>query len=77
MSGVWGKRPAIIKVELTSKRVGAEDFRVHRAGAKCSVERSYECMGQFVVWFPGHRYIKVDADQMTATIEYTDGKPQY
>jgi hypothetical protein len=69
-------RPAITRIELKSKRIGADEFRQHGIGTACRVERNGACEGEFLIWFPGRYYVKIDAVQLHDTIQYTDNRVQ-
>lgn len=71
-----GSRPAITKVALKSKRIGVDEHREHRVGTHCRTERSGACLGEFIIWFPGHRFVKVDANKLLDVVQHTDNKPQ-
>lgn len=58
------KYPATAKIVLTSKRIGKAQTRTHRVGSKCTIERSGEHAGQFIIWFPEYFYLKCDAREL-------------
>lgn len=68
-------RPAVTKKEVVSKKVGKDQFRTHRIGTACRTERSGEHPGQFLIWFPGYHYVKVDAVELLDYIQHTDNRP--
>lgn len=63
-------KPATTLVALTAKRVGATTTREFEAGRRCRVERNGGCMGEFLVWFPGQYYAKVDAKALHEVVRY-------
>lgn len=69
-------RPAKLLVQVDSKYLGIGAGRTHKAGKKCKVQRSPADPGVFVIWFGKTEYAKVAALQLTATIQYTDGREQ-
>jgi hypothetical protein len=69
-------RAAKLLVQVESKYVGIGCGRTHRAGKKCKVQRSPVEPGTFIIWFGKTEYAKVQALQLTQTIEYTDGRTQ-
>lgn len=70
-------RPAKLLVPLQSKTVGKDEFKMHRAGRKVTVQRSPAEAGIYLVWFAKNQYAKVEAMKLIETIEYTDGRPKY
>ena len=70
-------RPAKLLVPVTTKYIGQDDGRSHKAGKKCNVQRSPADPGIFIIWFGKKEYAKVPALELTQTIEYLDGRPQY
>lgn len=71
-----GKRPAVTKVPITSKKIGRDLTLSHAVGTKCLVQRSPACLGEFLIWFPGVHFFKVDAKELLTFIKYTDGQVQ-
>lgn len=70
-------RPAKLKIEVTSKNIGKGGaLENHRAGKKVQVQRSPAEPGFFIIWFSKYNIAKIPAEQLQATIEYTDGKPE-
>lgn len=72
-----GKRPAVTIALVTGKKIGKDINREYEIGAKCLVQRSPACLGEFILWFqPGNFFKKVDAVQLKTFIKYTDGKAE-
>ncbi|MFM0554784.1 hypothetical protein P0D69_28010 [Paraburkholderia sediminicola] len=70
-------RAAKLLVEVQSKYIGIGAGRTHKAGKRCKVQRNPSNPGEFVIWFGKTEIAKVQALDLTSTIEYTDGRPQY
>jgi hypothetical protein len=69
-------RAAKLLVEVQSKYIGKDEGRKHKAGKVVKVQRSPADPGVFIIWFGKAEIAKVPALQLSATIEYTDGRPQ-
>ena len=68
-------RAAKLKKEITSKYIGLDAGRTHKAGKKVKVQRSPAEPGLFIIWFGKTEIAKVPALQLSETIEYIDGRP--
>ncbi len=69
-------RAAKLLKEVESKYLGLSVGRTHTKGHKCKVQRSPADPGIFVIWFGKTEYAKVQALDLTTTIQYTDGREQ-
>ena len=70
-------RAAKLLKEVESKYIGFGVGRTHKIGKKCKVQRSPAEPGLFIIWFGKTEIAKVQALDLTTTIQYTDGRPQY
>ncbi|SAK46398.1 hypothetical protein AWB76_00904 [Caballeronia temeraria] len=70
-------RVAKLKKEVESKYIGLSAGRTHKAGKKVKVQRSPAEPGLFIIWFGKTEIAKVQALDLSSTIEYTDGREQY
>lgn len=69
-------RAAKLLKPVESRYIGIGAGRTHKAGKKCKVQRSPAEPGTFIIWFGKTEIAKVQALDLTSTIEYTDGREQ-
>lgn len=70
-------RSAKLLVDVQSKYIGKVDGRKHKAGKTVKVQRSPAEPGTFIIWFGKTEIAKVQALDLTKTIQYTDGRQKY
>lgn len=69
-------RKAKLKIAVTAKVVGQGRTVDYKAGKACQVQRNPSHPGMFIVWFSKTNIAQVPAEQLTNTIEYTDGRSE-
>jgi hypothetical protein len=69
-------RAAKLLVDVQSKYIGKDEGRMHKAGKKVKVQRSPANPGEFIIWFGKAEVAKIQALELSKTIEYTDGRKE-
>lgn len=69
-------RKAKTKVALVAKVIGQGRTVEYKAGKACQVQRNPSNPGMFIVYFSKTNIAQVPANQLSETIQYTDGKPE-
>jgi len=69
-------RAAKLLKEVESKYIGFGVGRTHKVGKKVKVQRSPADPGLFIIWFGKTEIAKIDALELTSTVQYTDGREQ-
>ncbi len=65
-------RPAVTKVELSTKLPGVEGLKTHRQGVKCTYQRHETQPGQYVIMV-GKRYAVIDAVRLHDVVATSGG----
>lgn len=60
-------------VELPTKRVGVDRIVVQPIGARCRVQRNQACLGEFIIWFSGKYYAKINAIELPNKVHLLTG----
>lgn len=68
------RRAGVTQIVLTAKLLGQEKTKSVKAGTRCHVDRNGSNPGEFLVWFSGRYYVRVNAIDLPTSVFLLEGE---